>query len=138
MASAILPDHHIVPAGPSISPEELLAPPARVYDTQIALNEEVVASALALHWAGKLTEFSAKQRGIEARIKLAEEKYINALEQLAECRLAHAAESKEHVQPHDLAQVKVEAEDDLARVIAQATSEASDVDMEDGNDGNEM
>lgn len=136
-ASAILLDHDIAPTGPSISPAELLAPPAQEYDTQTALNEEVVAYTLALHWAGKLAAFRARQRGIEVRINLAEEKYIDALEQLAKCRLTHVAESKEHSQPHDVAQVKVEEEDDLARVMAQA-SETSDVDMKDGDDGSEM
>ena len=101
----------------------------------MALNEEVVLYTLALHWAGKLAALHAEEHAIAAGIKLAEEKYIIALAWLAKCHLTHAAESNQPAQPQDIAQVKAEEEYDLVRVIAQATSETSDIDMKDGDDG---
>lgn len=101
----------------------------------MALNEEVVSYTLALHWAGKLAALHAEKHAIAVRTKLAEEKYTSALERLAKCRLTHAGESKKHAQPHDITQVKAEEEDHSVRVIAQATSETSDIDMKYGSDG---
>jgi uncharacterized protein involved in exopolysaccharide biosynthesis len=97
-----------------------------VYDTLASLTEEIVSSTLAHHWAGKLEALQKQGKTIDAHVVAAQDEYGEALNRLSACRLTQDAQSP------DIAEAKVEEDDDIARVLALSGS--TDNDMNDGSD----